>query len=139
MARPLRQATTRRRRFQRQGRVARQGGIQTESAAKTETTAKPDPKKPEASADVKADSKAKPEAEQYPPLTFGPPRIDFFQGADQQLYLRTWRAGEVTYPGPLKMGESGGRITAFRDTPDAVVLWFGDFHRPIGRVIRPVP
>jgi hypothetical protein len=58
---------------------------------------------------------------------FGPPRIEFFQGADQQLYLRTWRAGQVKIAGPLKMGESGGRITAFRDTPDAVGLWFGDF------------
>ncbi len=100
----------------------------TESAAKTETTAKPDPKQPESSADVKADSKAKPEAEQYPPLTFGPPRIEFLQGADQQLYLRTWRGGDVTVSGPLKMGEDGGRITAFRGTPDEVVLWFGDFH-----------
>ena len=58
---------------------------------------------------------------------FGPPRIEFFQGADQQLYLRTWRAGQAKISGPLKMGDSGGRITAFRDTPDAVVLRFGDF------------
>ena len=57
----------------------------------------------------------------------GPPRIDFFQAADQQLYLRTWRAGKVQIRGPLKMNESGGRIMAFRDTPDAIVLRFGDF------------
>jgi hypothetical protein len=61
------------------------------------------------------------------PPSFGPPRIEFVQGADEQLYMRTWRTGQVTISGPLKMNESGGRITAFRDTPEAVVLKFGDF------------
>ncbi len=35
------------------------------------------------------------------------------------------RQGQIS--GPLKMGESGGRITVFRGTPDAVVLRFSDF------------
>ncbi len=79
------------------------------------------PAKPAESAPAKPaeSAKAKPD--------FGPPRIEFIQGGDQQLYLRTWLAGQVKISGPLKMGESGGRITAFRDTPDAVVLRFGDF------------
>src|SRR5208337_5548267 len=61
------------------------------------------------------------------PTTLVPPYIEFFQGSDQQLYLRTWRAGLVRIAGPLKMGKSDGRITAFPDTPDAVVMRFSDF------------
>ena len=49
------------------------------------------------------------------------------RGADQRLYLRAWRAGKVLITGPLKFGDSGGRITAFRGTPDALTLTFGDF------------
>ena len=138
-AHPLRQATTRRPDSNAKTELPAKMESKTEPAAKTEATAKPEPKQPESSADVKADSKAKPDAEQYPPLTFGPPRIEFLQGADQQLYLRTWRGGDVTVSGPLKMGEDGGRITAFRGTPDEVVLRFGDFHRPTSRIIPPVP
>ncbi len=85
--------------------------------------AKKQEEKTEAKADAKAAIEPSPVVEAKP----GPPRIEFIQGADQQLYLRTWRAGQVRISGPLKMGESGGRITAFRDTPDAVVLRFGDF------------
>ena len=100
--------------------------------AKTNSTAKGEPKKPEEKADAKkpedkTDSQAKPESAPAAAPVFAPPRIDFFQGADRQLYLRTWRAGEVSIRGPLEMGESGGSLTAFRGTPDAVALWFGDF------------
>ncbi len=56
-----------------------------------------------------------------------PPRIDFFQGADHELYLRTWRDGEVKVVGRLRLAEGGGRVTAFRGTPDAMGLKFSDF------------
>ena len=56
-----------------------------------------------------------------------PPRVDFFQGADHQLYLRTWQAGAVKVVGPLKMKDGGGRITAFHGTHDALALKFSDF------------
>ena len=72
------------------------------------------------------DASAKGESADARPA-FAPPRIDFFQGADQRLYLRAWRAGKVLITGPLKFGDSGGRITAFRGTPDALTLTFGDF------------
>ena len=49
--------------------------------------------------------KTKPDAA----ATFAPPRIDFLQGADGQLYLRTWRSGEVTVSGPLKLPSPSGR------------------------------
>jgi len=78
-----------------------------------------EPDKP--TADVKTKSPSDAQTEVLPP------RIDFFQGADQELYFRTWRAGEVKTLGPLKFGEEGGKVTAFRNTPDAVVLRFGDF------------
>lgn len=61
-----------------------------------------------------------------------PPRVDFFQGADHKLYLRTWRLGEVKVVGPLRMGEDGGRITVFAKTPEAMELKFSDF-RPADR------
>ena len=56
-----------------------------------------------------------------------PPRVDFFQGADHKLYLRTWRLGEVKVVGPLRMGEDGGKITVFAKTPDAMELKFSGF------------
>lgn len=99
----------------------------TDSTAKAEAAAKADPKKTDSKLGAKADAKAKSEPEQDAPPTFGPPRIDFVQGADQELYLRTWRAGQLKVLGPLKMGENGGRITVFKGTPDALGLWFGEF------------
>ncbi len=74
---------------------------------------------------AKTDSKAKSEPDS--PSAFAPPRIDFFEGADQQLYLRTWRTGQVRVLGPLTMGDAGGRISVFKGTADAMELWFGDF------------
>ena len=56
-----------------------------------------------------------------------PPRVDFFQGADHKLYLRTWRLGDVKFVGPLRMGEDGGMITVFAKTPDALELKFSGF------------
>ena len=102
-------------------------GADSASAAKTGSAGKADPKKPEDKTETATDSKSTSgPVTDVPPMP-ALPRIDFFQGADRQLYLRTRRAGEVVISGPLKMGESGGRITAFRDTPDAVVLRFGEF------------
>jgi hypothetical protein len=105
---------------------------QPAAAAKSDFTAKVEPKKPDDKAeakkpDDKADSQAKAAAEPEARPIFGPPRIEFFQGADRQLYLRTFRAGQVKVNGPLKMTEGGGFITAFPGTPDTVALWFGDF------------
>ena len=108
--------------------AGKDAGEKAASPAGSESTAK---------AEVKTDSnkqkgvppassagkEAKPDA----PLTFGRPRVDFFQGADQRLYLRTWRAGLVTVTGPLKIGKRDGRITLFRGTADAVELRFSDF------------
>ncbi len=96
----------------------------------------PGPGVPGAPPDKPADDA---KAKSDPASTYSPPRIDVLQGADQDLYLRTWRAGEVTVSGPLKTNEMNGAITAFRDTPGALVLRFGDFHRQIGRAIRPAP
>jgi hypothetical protein len=99
------------------------------SSPSPETTdAKVSAKKQEANSAAKPDPETKP----VEPSAISPPRIDFFQGADQELYCRTWRAGQVRIVGPLKTGEEGGSITAFRDTPDAVALRFGDF-RPDDR------
>ncbi len=56
-----------------------------------------------------------------------PPRVDFFQGADHKLYLRSWREGAVKVVGPLKFGEGGGQITVFHGTPDEALLKFSDF------------
>ena len=55
------------------------------------------------------------------------------------LYLRTWRAGKVKVVCPLKMGEGGGRITVFRDTPDAASLTFKNFEPAARPDIRPRP
>jgi hypothetical protein len=102
------------------------------SDAKASATSKFEPNKPEgqpqskqveAKAEKKGDSRSASESAQ----ASSPPRVDFLQGADQRLYLRTWRAGEVMIKGPLAVNEGGGQITVFRGTPDAVVLWFGDF------------
>jgi len=49
----------------------------------------------------------------------GRPRIDILQGADQKLYVRTWRAGKLAAPVPLP---TDGVWTAFSGTPDAVSL-----------------
>jgi hypothetical protein len=104
------------------------GSEKTASPGKGETPAKTETKSD--SADSKrvpaasaGDNAARPDV----PPVFSPPRIDFFQGADQQLYLRTWRAGNVTVTGPLKIGRRDGRITVFRGTADAVELRFSDF------------
>jgi hypothetical protein len=98
--------------------------VKSETAGKSDAAGKPETAgKPEAVADARP--------------AFGPPRIDFFAGADQQLYLRTWRAGEARIFGPLKMTESGGSITAFRNTPAAVALQFSEFE-PECR-LRPLP
>jgi len=100
---------------------------QAAAPTKTESTVKPEPRKPDAKVETAADSKTSPKSEPDIPSIVVPPHIEFFQGADQQLYLRTWRDGQVTISGPLKMGKTEGRITAFRDTPDAVVLRFSEF------------
>jgi ABC-type transport system involved in cytochrome c biogenesis permease subunit len=50
----------------------------------------------------------------------GQPRIDILQGADQQLHVRTWRAGKIEPPVPLP--SDGSSWTAFAGTPDAVPL-----------------
>jgi hypothetical protein len=99
-----------------------------------------------AKSDAKSDANAaaKPDSEPKQPegpAAFGPPRVDFFQGADQELYFRSWRAGRVRIVGPLKMSDEGGRITAFAGDPDAVVLRFRDF-QPAERPdysARPLP
>jgi hypothetical protein len=112
----------------------------TEATVKSDAS-KSDAAKPAPSADSKAEAKTDPQAKQEAPATFPPPRIEFLQGADQRLYLRTWRAGKVGVFGPLRMSESGGRISVFKGTPDALDLWFGDFHsaeRP-DFAARPLP
>ena len=86
---------------------------------------------------AKSDAAAKPEAAADVRPAFGSPRIDFFLGADQQLYLRAWRAGNAMISGPLKMGDSGGSITVFRNTPAAVALRFSEFQP--GCAVRAVP
>jgi hypothetical protein len=53
------------------------------------------------------------------------PRIELFQGADQKLYLRTVRKGQVEVSGPIDVDE--GKIAAFEGTPDAVTLLVGGF------------
>jgi len=106
---------------------AKDASQQAAAPAKTESTAKAEATKPDAKTETATASTTKPGSEPEAPPMLIPPHIDFFQGADQQLYLRTWRAGQVVISRPLKMGRSGGRITAFRDTPDAVVLRFSDF------------
>ena len=50
----------------------------------------------------------------------GQPRVDILQGADQLLYVRTWRAGKLEPPVPLP--SDGSPWTAFAGTPDAVPL-----------------
>ncbi|MGD0901056.1 MAG: hypothetical protein ABR915_24765, partial [Thermoguttaceae bacterium] len=50
----------------------------------------------------------------------GRPRIDVLQGADQKLYVRTWRAGKLEPPVPLPI--DGSPWEAFAGTPDAVPL-----------------
>jgi hypothetical protein len=119
--------------------LARQG-----KPAKQDPAKKNDAQKPEAKSDTAKDDKAekaKPQAansdgdkqsakagdDLLANLPRVPPRVDFFQGADHKLYLRSWREGEVKIVGPLRFGEGGGRITAFRGTPDETVLKFSDF------------
>jgi len=83
------------------------------------------------------DSKAKSD----PAPTSSLPRIDFLLGANQELCFRTWRAGKVMVSAPLKIDEIAAPITAFRDTPDAVVLRLTDFQpaREPGFSARAVP
>jgi cytochrome c-type biogenesis protein CcsB len=50
----------------------------------------------------------------------GRPRIDILQGADQQLYIRTWRAGKLEPAEPLPI--DGDTWSAFEGTTDAVAL-----------------
>jgi hypothetical protein len=111
----------------------------SERTAKPKETPKPEAKKVTAK-DGKA-AKAKPDAANskvekrsdqeidavLANLPLVPPRVDFFQGADQKLYLRTWRDGEVKVVGPLRLAEGGGRITVFRGTPDEAILKFSDY------------
>jgi hypothetical protein len=96
----------------------------SDTGTKSDTTAKPN---------VAAKSDAAGDARP----TFGTPRVDFFVGADQQLYLRTWRAGQAVISGPLKMGASGGTITVFRGTPSAVSLRFSEFQP--GSTVQALP
>jgi hypothetical protein len=54
----------------------------------------------------------------------GAPRIEILQGADQKLYMRTWRAGQLEITGPLA---SDARVMAFENTPDATALAIESF------------
>jgi ABC-type transport system involved in cytochrome c biogenesis permease subunit len=70
--------------------------------------------------------KAKDDAAQHAALRdAGQPRIDLLQGADQQIYVRTWRAGKLEPPAPLPT--DGSAWTAFTGTPDAVSLAVDQF------------
>ncbi len=82
-------------------------------------------KKAEAKAQPPSKPEAKPDSEPMPPA---PPRIDVLQGADRQLYLRTWRDGKAETSGPIAVATDAGRTVAFAGTPSEVVLRFGDFH-----------
>jgi len=67
----------------------------------------------------------------------GRPRIDILQGADQQLYVRTWRAGKLEPPVPLPT--DGSDWTAFPGTPDAVPLAVEHFIPATKPTLLPMP
>jgi ABC-type transport system involved in cytochrome c biogenesis permease subunit len=67
----------------------------------------------------------------------GRPRIDLLQGADQQIYVRTWRAGKLEPPAPLPT--DGSAWTAFAGTPDEVPLAVDHFIAATKPTFLPTP
>jgi hypothetical protein len=99
----------------------------TSDSKKADTSKGANGKKDPAKSDAPAGNRSDKATDPFANLPRVPPRIDFFQGADHELYLRTWRNGEVRVVGRLRLADGGGRITAFRGTPDALSLKFSDF------------
>ena len=68
----------------------------------------------------------------------GKPRIDLLLGADQKLYLRTWREGKVVQAGPLT-ADGTMKCVAFEGTPDAIALTLSDFIPAAKPDVLPLP